>query len=77
MNTNTGMNFLGMFLAFGAVINEMPDGALKAGLMSLCMICGAVSAFATRGSGLSEKSGKEILDVSKDLKDVLEEDRAN
>ena len=77
MNTNAGMNWIGLLFTVMAGVNEMPEGNMKSALLSLCLICSAVIAFATRGSGLSEKAGKEILDVSKDLKDVLEEDRAN
>lgn len=77
MNTNTGMNWIGLLFTIMAGVNEMPEGNMKSALLSLCLVCSAVIAFATRGSGLDVQKGKEVLDVSKDLKDILEDDRAN
>lgn len=75
MNTNSGMNWLGLlFMAMGG-INEMPEGTMKSALLSICLICSALIAFATRGSGLNKDQAKEVLDVSKDLQDVLGEGR--
>lgn len=77
MNTNIGMNWIGVFFTAMAGINSMPDGHAKTVLMSICMIASAIVAFATRGSGLSKSQGAEVLESSKELQDVLGEGREN
>jgi hypothetical protein len=77
MNTNVGMNWIGVFFTAMAGINSMPDGHAKTILMSICMIASAIVAFATRGSGLSKSQGAEVLETSKELQDVLGEGREN
>lgn len=77
MNTNVGMNWQAVMWLVMSAVTAMDSGTERTVLLSIGMTVMAILAFATRGSGLSEKAGKEVLDVSKDLKDILEDDRAN
>lgn len=75
MNTNTGMNWVGIFFLAMSAINTMPEGAAKTVLLSICMIASSIVAFATKGSGLSTQDGVEILDAKEDVKEVLKRGR--
>lgn len=75
LSTNAGFNWQGIFqLAMGAII-AMPEGNSKTILLVICLICMAAVSFATKGSGISPGQGQEVLDVAKELDEVLGEGR--
>lgn len=75
MNTNTGMNWCGIFFLAMSGINTMPEGSSKTVLLSICMIATSIVAFATKGSGLSAQDGVEILDAKDEVEEVLKRGR--
>lgn len=65
MNTNTGQNWQAVFLLVVSGLDQMPDGYLKHSLLGIAMICMALIAFWTKGSGLSEADAQKIIDAVK------------
>ena len=75
LSTDAGTNgksalWLAMF-----AIYEMSDGATKHTLLGIWLICMVAINYLMRGSGLNASEGEELIDTSKDLKDVLGEGR--
>lgn len=75
MNTNAGMNWIGLLVLVYQGVNAMPEGTFKHVLTGMTLTAISIVAFATRGSGLSSKQSEEILDVTEDLESVLKKGR--
>lgn len=75
LSTNAGTNWQAVFyLAMGPII-AMPQSLAQTILLIVCFVCMAVVSFNTKGSGITPEEGKELLDTSKELKDILGEGR--
>jgi len=75
MNTNVGGNLQGIMYGCMALVMAMDTGTERSILLAIGMVCLAVIAFATKGSGLSRPQAEEILDASRNLKAVLKAGR--
>lgn len=75
MSTATATNWQSVVWLVMSAIVAMDTGTEKTVLLAVGMVIMAFIAWRTTGSGLSKSQAKEVLDVSKDLQDVLGEGR--
>lgn len=75
MSTATATNWQSVVWLVMSAIVAMDTGTEKTVLLAVGMVIMALIAWRTTGSGLSKDQAKEVLDVSKDLQDVLGEGR--
>ena len=75
MSTATATNWQSVVWLVMSAIVAMDTGTEKTVLLAVGMVIMALIAWRTTGSGLNKEQAKEVLDVSKDLQDVLGEGR--
>lgn len=75
MSTATATNWQSVVWLVMSAIVAMDTGTEKTVLLAVGMVIMALIAWRTTGSGLNKDQAKEVLDVSKDLQDVLGEGR--